>query len=71
VPRNQVGPSAGLVNFIGNIGGVVGPILVGWAAHNGTAGGSGFYVVGYALIASALLNGCLWAFSRRGVAVPA
>ncbi|CAH2806934.1 MAG: hypothetical protein CPDRYMAC_6418 [uncultured Paraburkholderia sp.] len=71
VPRNQVGLSTGLVNLIGNIGGVVGPILVGWAAHNGAAGGNGFYVVGYALIASALLNSGLWALSRRRVVVPA
>ncbi|WP_438396112.1 MFS transporter [Caballeronia sp. DA-9] len=64
VPRNQIGSSAGLVNFIGNWGGAVGPILVGWAARGGNAG-SGFYVAGYALLASAALNGLLWIAALR------
>lgn len=64
VPRNQIGSSAGLVNFIGNWGGAVGPILVGWAARGGNAG-SGFYVAGYALLGSAALNGFLWMASLR------
>ncbi len=64
VPRNQIGSSAGLVNFIGNWGGAVGPILVGWAARGGAAS-SGLYVVGYALLASAALNAALWLASAR------
>jgi sugar phosphate permease len=52
VPRNQAGPSVGLVNFVGNFGGIVGPIVVGWAAGGGTLA-SGFYILGFVLIASA------------------
>ncbi|WP_322103162.1 MFS transporter [Paraburkholderia sp. J41] len=64
VPRNQIGSSAGVVNFIGNWGGAVGPILVGWAARGGAAS-SGLYVVGYALFASAALNALMWLVSKR------
>lgn len=63
VPRNQVGPAAGMINFLGNFGGIVGPIVVGMAAGpNGAIGGS-FHVVGYALLGSALLNLVIWRLS--------
>lgn len=58
VPRNQAGPSVGLVNFVGNFGGIVGPIVVGWAAGGDSLAG-GFYILGFALIASAAVAAVL------------
>jgi len=51
-------------NFIGNWGGVAGPIFVGWAAGAGP-GASGFNVVGFTLQACALLKSILRAWTMR------
>lgn len=62
VPRNQTGPSMGLINFVGNFGGIAGPILVGVAARGGNVS-SGFYILGLALLLGALgtfLVGIRW-----------
>ncbi|MGI4945015.1 MAG: MFS transporter, partial [Janthinobacterium lividum] len=64
VPRNQVGPSAGMINFLGNFGGIVGPIVVGMAAGAGGSMSGSFHVVGYALLGSALVNLLVWLSSR-------
>ncbi|HWK47363.1 MAG TPA: MFS transporter [Stellaceae bacterium] len=66
-PRNQIGPSAGLINFFGNFGGIVGPIVVGAAAGSGSPAGS-FHVVGYALLASAAVNTVVWLSSYPSAA---
>lgn len=73
VPRNQVGPAAGMINFLGNFGGIVGPIVVGMAAGSGALN-SGFHVVGFGLIGSALVNLVVWRLNRshkpaKGIAV--
>lgn len=52
VPRNQAGPSIGLINLFGNFGGICGPLLVGIASRGGTAS-EGFYMVGIALLIGA------------------
>lgn len=54
VPRNQAGPSIGLINLFGNFGGICGPLLVGMAARGGAAS-EGFYMVGVALLIGACL----------------
>lgn len=51
-PRNQVGSAGGVVNAIGNLGGIVGPIVVGAAATGGDLR-NGFYVLGVALLLAA------------------
>ena len=58
VPRNQAGPSIGLINFAGNFGGIVGPIVVGAAATGGDAS-SGLYMLGVVLIVAAVLAALL------------
>ncbi|MFC7391974.1 MFS transporter [Scopulibacillus cellulosilyticus] len=54
VPHNQSGSAMGLINLVGNFGGIVGPIVVGIAA-GGTNLINGFYILGYALIIGFLL----------------
>src|SRR5699024_10094211 len=55
---NQAGPSIGLINFAGNFGGIVGPIVVGAAATGGDAS-SGLYMLGVVLIVAAVLAALL------------
>jgi sugar phosphate permease len=54
VPRNQAGPAMGLINLVGNFGGIVGPIVVGIAAH-GKNLINGFYILGFAMLLGFLL----------------
>ncbi len=54
VPRNQAGPAMGLINLVGNFGGIVGPIVVGMAAH-GKNLINGFYILGFAMLLACLL----------------
>ncbi|MCL6454951.1 MAG: MFS transporter [Alicyclobacillus sp.] len=49
VPSNQAGAAMGLVNLVGNFGGIVGPIVVGVAAH-GENVINGFYILGIAML---------------------
>ena len=53
-PDNQVGSVNGLVNAIGNFGGIVGPVIVGAAAGGGDLR-NGFYVLGFALLLGAVM----------------
>ncbi|ASO21694.1 sugar phosphate permease [Actinoalloteichus hoggarensis] len=55
VPRNQAGASIGLINLCGNFGGIVGPILVGAVSAPDEGPGGGFYVLGFVLLAAAVL----------------
>lgn len=63
MPRNQAGTGIGLVNLCGNIGGIVGPIVVGAAASGGSIE-SGFYILGYFLLASGVCAAALSAARR-------
>ncbi|RAS80738.1 MFS transporter [Priestia endophytica] len=54
VPRNQSGAAIGFINLCGNLGGVVGPIIIGLAAQ-GEDLSNGFYIMGFSLILSAVL----------------
>lgn len=47
----QAGPASGMVNVFGSFGGVVGPVVVGYAASGGPAA-QGFYVLGFFLLAA-------------------
>ncbi|MBT2669145.1 MFS transporter [Bacillus sp. ISL-4] len=53
-PDNQAGTANGLINMCGNIGGIVGPIVVG-AVAEGSDLSNGFYVLGYFLMAGSIL----------------
>jgi sugar phosphate permease len=55
VPRNQAGSAMGLINLVGNFGGIVGPIVVGIAAH-GKNLINGFYILGFAMLLAFLLT---------------
>jgi nitrate/nitrite transporter NarK len=63
LPRNQAGTGMGLVNLCGNLGGIVGPIVVGAAAAGGTVE-SGFYILGYFLLGGGLCAAALAATRR-------
>lgn len=53
-PSNQAGTANGLINTCGNIGGIVGPIIVGAVAQNSDLT-DGFYVLGFFLMAASIL----------------
>ncbi|MGR7911426.1 MFS transporter [Lysinibacillus capsici] len=54
VPRNQSSAAVGLVNTLGNLGGIAGPIVVGIAAV-GNDISSGFYILGISMVVSGLI----------------
>jgi MFS family permease len=54
VPHNQTGSAIGVINCVGNFGGVAGPVVVGLAAQ-GHHVSSGFYVLGLALLVGAVI----------------
>jgi MFS family permease len=54
VPHNQTGAAIGVINCVGNFGGVAGPVVVGLAAR-GHHVSSGFYVLGLALLIGAVI----------------
>ncbi|MET8206203.1 MFS transporter [Streptomyces sp. NPDC005373] len=64
VPAEQAGPATGLVNLFGSLGGLVGPIVVGYAADDGSAAG-GLYILGFFLLASALVALGIERFARK------
>lgn len=66
VAPEQAGPASGMVNLFGNFGGIVGPIVVGYAAAGGSAA-SGFYILGFFLLAGALLALTIARFGSRQV----
>lgn len=55
VPRTMAGQTSGTVLAIGNFGGIIGPILVGFLASGETVS-TGYYVLGYCLIGAGLLS---------------
>jgi sugar phosphate permease len=66
VAPEQAGPASGMVNVFGSFGGIVGPIVVGYAANGGSAA-SGFYILGFFLLAGALLALTIARFASRQV----
>ena len=54
VPNNQAGTANGLINLVGNFGGIVGPIIVG-AVAQGKNLLEGFYVLGFFLILGSII----------------
>jgi sugar phosphate permease len=53
-PRNQAGAAIGMMNIFASFGGIVGPMAVGYFAR-GASAASSFYILGYALFASAAI----------------
>ncbi|USK30948.1 MFS transporter [Bacillus sp. CMF21] len=53
-PSNQAGTANGLINTCGNIGGIVGLIIVGAVAQNSDLT-DGFYVLGFFLMAASIM----------------
>lgn len=64
VPANQTGYASSLVLTIGNFGGVIGPLLVGFLSGGKSIAQGGFYVLGYILIVAAIL-GCVIGYYNR------
>jgi sugar phosphate permease len=54
VPREHVGTMMGFINFAGNFGGIIGPILVSLVAVGGNQY-TGFYVLGIGMIVAGIL----------------
>lgn len=64
--RNLSGTTLGFVNLFGNFGGIVGPIMVGIVGASGHLT-AGFSVLGYFLLASAILVGVVsMVYRKRG-----
>ncbi|HEY4297411.1 MAG TPA: MFS transporter [Paraburkholderia sp.] len=68
-PRNQAGPAIGLMNIFASCGGIIGPMAVGYAAK-GSNPATSFYILGYALLAAAVLMVALIAMNRGQVVEP-
>ena len=64
VPTGQTGPASGLINVGGSLGGVVGPLVVAWAAGGGLAA-NGFWALGVSLALASALAAALGAVGRR------
>jgi sugar phosphate permease len=62
-PRNQAGPAIGLMNVFASFGGIVGPLAVAYAAHGGNPASS-FYLLGVALLVSAVIMVTLIGINR-------
>lgn len=63
-PKNQAGPTVGLINVCGNFGGIVAPPLL--AVIGGADGaGSAFYVLGFCGLAATALVACISIYQRR------
>lgn len=56
VSAQHTGYASSLVLSVGNFGGIIGPMLVGFLTGGGTVAEGGFYVLGYVLIASAIIG---------------
>ncbi|MBQ5265178.1 MFS transporter [Klebsiella pneumoniae] len=56
VSESHTGYASSMVLTIGNFGGIIGPMLVGFITGGGTVADGGFYVIGYVLIISAGLG---------------
>jgi sugar phosphate permease len=66
VAPEQAGPASGMINVFGSFGGIVGPIVVGYAA-TARSTASGFYILGFFLLASAVVAVATARFARRQV----
>lgn len=64
VPSEQTGYASSLVLTIGNFGGIIGPVLVGFLSGGKTIAEGGFYVLGYILIVAAFLGAALGYYTR-------
>ncbi len=64
VVSEHTGYASSLVLSVGNFGGIVGPMLVGFLTGGGTVAHGGFYVLGYVLIGSAII-GYIFSFYRK------
>ena len=56
VASEHTGYASSLVLSVGNFGGIVGPMLVGFLTGKGTVANGGFYVLGYVLIGAAIIG---------------
>lgn len=64
VPRTMAGQTSGLVLAIGNFGGIIGPIMVGFLA-SGESVSTGYYVLGYCLVVAGALSLAVGLTARR------
>ncbi|WP_275293537.1 MFS transporter [Amycolatopsis sp. La24] len=67
VPPEQAGPATGVINLFGSLGGLVGPVVVGYAANGGSTQ-KGFYALGFFMLASALVATAIASFGKRAPA---
>lgn len=71
VPRAQTGFASSFILSVGNFGGIIGPILVGFLTGGGTVSAGGFYTLGYVLLGSAALAALVAARRRKTSSTPA
>lgn len=70
VPRAQTGFASSFILSVGNFGGIIGPILVGFLTGGGTVSAGGFYTLGYVLLGSAALAALVAARRRKTTSTP-
>lgn len=68
VPNAQTGFASSLILSIGNLGGIIGPMLVGFLTGGGSVSDGGFYTLGYVLLVGAALGLVISAWRRRAYA---
>lgn len=64
VAPEQAGPASGLINMAGSFGGIIGPLVVG-AVSTEESAASGFYILGFFLLASGLTAAGIARFAPR------
>lgn len=70
VAPEQAGPATGVINLFGSLGGLVGPVVVGFAAGGGPVS-DGFYILGFFVLASAVVALGIERFAPRPATVAA
>jgi nitrate/nitrite transporter NarK len=62
-PRRNLGAAMGFIGLVGNLGGVIGPIIVGIAVQGSGNVASGFYIIGFIVLVGGLITYIVRAFN--------
>jgi sugar phosphate permease len=64
-PRRNVGAATGFINLIGNLGGIIGPIIVGMVVQGTGNVADGLYIIGFLVLAGGLNTYLVRAVNHR------
>jgi sugar phosphate permease len=65
VPRRNIGEATGFINLVGNMGGIIGPIIVGMIIQGTGNVANGFYIIGFLVLAGGLITYLVRPFNRQ------